>query len=235
MRVAAIQSCYLPWRGYFDFIAGVDLFVVYDDIPYSKGSWRNRNQVKTPQGLKWLTVPVEAPHLDTPIDAVRIAEVPGRDWREAHRGLLRASLGSCPHVGDALALWEAGVAGATHLSALNVALLKGICAYLGIGTPFLDARELGLSGRKTDRLLDLLGKVGGRTYVSGPAARDYLDEAAFRRAGLGLEYKTYRYPPYPQPWGPFEGAVTVLDLIANLGLEAKRHLLSETPNEVAVP
>ncbi len=235
MRVAAIQSCYLPWRGYFDFIAGVDLFVVYDDIPYSKGSWRNRNQVKTPEGLKWLTVPVEAPHLGTPIDEVRIAQVPGRDWRETHRGLLRASLGGCPHVGDALALWEAGVAGATHLSALNVSLLKGVCAYLGIQTPFLNARELGLRGRKTDRLLDLMARVGGTSYVSGPAARDYLDEAAFQAAGLRLEYKTYRYPPYPQPWGAFEGAVTVLDLIANLGPEAGRHLASETPNEVAVP
>lgn len=235
MRVAAIQSCYLPWRGFFDFIAGVDLFVIYDDIPYSKGSWRNRNQVKTAQGLKWITVPVEAPHLDTPIDAVRIAQVPGRDWREAHRGLLRASLGGCPFGQDALELWEAGVADATHLSALNVALLRKVCAYLGIPTPFRNARDLGLTGRKTDRLLALMNRVGGTTYVSGPAARDYLDEAAFRSAGLRLEYKTYRYPPYPQPWGPFEGAVTVLDLIANLGPEARHHLTSEIPNDVAVP
>lgn len=235
MRVAAIQSCYLPWRGFFDFIASVDLFVVYDDIPYSKGSWRNRNQVKTAQGLKWITVPVGTPHLDQPIDEVAISEAPGRDWRESHRGLLKASLSHCPHYGDAMALWEAGITGATHLSALNVQLLKGICAYLGIATPLMSSREYALTGRKTERLLHLMARTGATTYVSGPAAKDYLDPEAFRVAGLRLEYKAYRYAPYPQPWGPFEGAVTVLDLIANLGPEAGHHLASATPNEVAVP
>lgn len=235
MRVAAIQSCYLPWRGFFDFIAGVDLFVIYDDIPYSKGTWRNRNQVKTAQGLKWITVPIEAPRLDQPIDEVRIAEPPGRDWREGHRGLLRASLSRCPYFEEAMALWEAGHPGATHLSALNIALLKGVCGYLGIGTPLVSSREYHLAGRKTERLLLLMERLGARTYVSGPAARDYLDPEAFRARGLRLEYKTYRYAPYPQPWGPFEGAVTVLDLIANLGPAARQHLRSETPNDVAVP
>lgn len=235
MRVAAIQSCYLPWRGYFDFIANVDLFVVYDDIPYSKGTWRNRNQVKTEQGLKWITVPVGTPPLDQPIDEVPISEAPGRDWQESHRGLLRASLSHCPHFRDAMDLWESGIAGATHLSGLNVALLKGICAYLGVTTPLVSSRDYHLTGRKTDRLLLLMDRVGASTYVSGPAAKEYLDPDAFRAAGLRLEYKSYSYEPYPQPWGPFAGAVTILDLIANLGPEARHHLASGTPNEVAVP
>lgn len=234
-RVGVIQSAYLPWRGYFDFIRSVDLFVIYDDVLISRGSWRTRNRVKTAAGPVWITVPVQAHPALPPIDEVRISPA-GKSWLERHRTLLRRSFAPAPWCEEALALWEEGIAGGeTLLSRLNVRLIRVICGYLGIGTPIILSRELAPQGARTERLIDLLTKLGAGAYLSGPAAKSYLDERLFAERGIRLEYKSYDYPPYPQPWGAFEGQVTVLDLIANTGPEARDHLASRTPDEVAVP
>ncbi len=232
MRVGVIQSCYLPWRGYFDFIASVDLFVVYDDVQYSTGSWRNRNRVKTARGLKWLTVPV-VQHLGMAIDEVRIG-APAKPWRDEHRRLLEESLGSAPHFADAFSLWQSALAaGDELLSALNLRLIRAINEYLGIRTPLVLSRDYRLAGAKTERLLQLLRAVGADTYLSGPSAGSYLDVAMMNSAGIAVEYKSYDYAPYPQAWGEFAGNVTVLDLIANCGRSAAAHLRSRNPDERA--
>lgn len=229
-----IQSCYVPWRGYFDFIASVDLFVIYDCVQYTVRDWRNRNQLKTPSGLKWLTVPVKASRTSA-VDEVTIASPP-KPWREEHAHQLESALGSAPHFDTAMGVWSRAVAaGDTHLSALNVRLTKLLCAELGIATPLVLSRELGAQGARTERLLDILKKVQATHYLSGPSARGYIDEAQFRAAGIALEYKSYDYEPYPQLHGEFQGTVTVLDLIANVGPEARRFLKSRTPDVTAVP
>jgi hypothetical protein len=225
LRVGAIQSAYIPWRGYFDFIASVDLFVVYDDVPYSKNSWRNRNRIKTPRGTEWLTIPVHG-RLDDSIDEVTIADP---SFVVRHRSKLIESLGQAPYFAQAMEVWEAGVKpGHSNLSAQNVALIRSVCSYLGITTPLAFSRDLGLHGTKTDRLLDLLRRTGGTTYVSGPTAKDYLDEALLAANNITLEYKTYDYEPYSQLFGPFVGEVTVLDLIANEGPRSRELIRSRS-------
>lgn len=234
MRVAVIQSSYIPWRGYFDFIRSVDLFVIYDDVQYSKGSWRNRNRLKTRQGLKWLTVPV------TVSLGQRICDVcvsaGALSWGEKQRAQLRDSLGSAPYFDDAVALWDECIAHRDHLlSRLNVRLLREICGYLGIQTEFAFSSDFALRGESTQRLVDLLIKVGATSYLSGPSADDYLDRLMFAEKGIRLEYKSYDYGVYPQLWGGFEGAVTILDLIANCGRKSVQHILSRVPDTVIVP
>ncbi len=230
MRVGVIQSCYIPWRGYFDFIASVDTFVIYDDVQYSSGSWRNRNQIKTKSGLQWLSVPVHY-HLGDPIDAVRIGERTSLHWQEKHRRLLKDALCLAPHFHDAMDLWQLAVSqNHAMLSGLNQCLIKAICRYLGISTRIVQSRDYALAGTKTARLIGLLKQLGATTYLSGPAARSYLDESLFPENGIALEYKSYDYPAYPQQWGDFAGTVSVLDLIANTGPTAKDYLRSRTPD-----
>lgn len=234
MRVGVIQPNFMPWRGYFDFIASVDVFVFYDDVQYTKGDWRNRNQIKTPQGRRWLTVSVTHRHLgqrvcDTAIDH----RIP---WASQHLRLWQANYRAAPYLEDVLAL----LAGLetdrdATISQLNIRLTRRICDYLGITTPLCLSSELQPTGTKTERLIDLMHKVGGTRYLSGPSAEAYLDKAAFQRHGVALEYKSYDYPAYPQLWGEFDGAVTVLDLIANCGPKAKDHLRSRAPDRLVVP
>lgn len=228
VRAGVIQSVYAPWRGYFDLMAQVDVFVLYDDVQYSKNSWRNRNRLKTAEGLAWMTVPVRG-RLSQAIDEV---EIDGEEWIDRHRLLLERSLGPAPYFAEARRLFEetVGRGGFVHLSDLNRRLIGALCGYLGVKTPIESARPFAPKGRSTERLVDLLSKLGATTYVSGPSGRDYLDHALFERAGISLEYKTYDYDPYPQLWGDFEGGVSVFDLIANEGLRAGSLLRSLTPN-----
>src|SRR5258707_11669122 len=93
-RAAILQSCYIPWKGYFDIIAMVDVFVVYDDVKYSKNHWHNRNLIKTQHGLKWLTVPVSPDHhtgiIDS-IDTMRIAHpFVKKHWRSIAQSYAQA-------------------------------------------------------------------------------------------------------------------------------------------------
>jgi hypothetical protein len=233
VRVGVIQSSFIPWRGYFDFIASVDLFVFHDDLQYTKGDWRNRNRIKTPQGTEWISVPVQYRHVAQLICETGIDY--SMPWAEKHLRKWKTSYRKAAFLDDALDLLS-GLAPAAQrtISQLNIELTRRICEYLGIATPTVLSSDLGLSGHKTERLIDLLRKTGATTYLSGPSADAYLDKEAFHRAGIGLEYKRYDYAPYPQLWGPFDGAVTVLDLIANCGPGARGHLRSRTPDEVVV-
>ena len=216
MRVGVIQSNYLPWRGYFDFIDDVDVFVVHDDLQFTKGDWRNRNRIKTPQGSRWLTVPVHYRHSAQLICETAIDH--SRNWQRDHRNLITGSLGKAPYVRDVLDLLEPHFdMRPDTISDLNVALLRSIGGYLGIDTPLVMSADYRLTHTRTARLIELLTAMGATTYVSGPSARNYLEEPRFAEAGIALEYKAYVYPPYPQLWGPFDHALSIVDTIANCG------------------
>lgn len=235
MKIGVIQSNYIPWRGYFDFIASVDQFVIYDDVQYVKGSWRNRNQLRFTDGLKWITVPVNV-RLGMAIDEVKIGKTTKEDWKLVHEKQLRASLQHAPYFSEAFSLWCESVNKNFHyLSELNIDLIKNICRHLGIQTPIITSRNLNLQGTKTERLMDLFAKTGATSYLSGPAAETYLDLDLFRQRNIALEYKSYDYAFYSQVHGgEFAGAVSVLDLIANTGRGAVEFLRSRSANHRVV-
>ncbi|NLI76673.1 MAG: WbqC family protein [Candidatus Riflebacteria bacterium] len=234
MRVGIIQSSFIPWRGYFDFIASVDLFIFHDDIQYTKGDWRNRNCLKTEKGKRWLTVPVHHTHQSQRICDTEVVD--DHDWRGKHLRLWKENYSRAPFFDDVIRLlgdMERGKRGLT-ISQLNVFLIRSICGFLGIGTPLRMSQEFSPVGQKTDRLLDILKKAGATEYLSGPRADAYLDKGAFAREGIRLEYKTYDYAPYPQFFGAFEGAVSILDMIAHCGVATRDALRSATPNVLVI-
>lgn len=233
MRVGVIQSDYIPWRGYFDFIDDVDLFIFYDDLQYSKGSWRNRNKIKTTTGVKWISVPIKHGRLLKSICETSIDH--SQNWQEKHLNQLHANYMKSPFVNDAMGILKEGLSFEDiTISELNIRLIRLVCAYLQIDTPMVMSFDYVVTGTKTERLINLLNKVGATVYLSGPTAKEYLDENLFRKHGIRLEYKSYDYIPYPQLWGEFAGNVTVLDLIANTGMEARHYLKSQVPNVVAI-
>lgn len=229
MRVGVIQSSYIPWRGYFDFIDSVDIFVFHDDLQYTKGDWRNRNQIKTAKGTEWLTVPV---HYKTVSQLICETEIDqSRPWGQKQLRQLQANYREVRYLKDMLDIVSVIDSGQEKtISELNIELIKRICKYLSINTPILLSSELSVTGTKTERLINILQKLKATTYLSGPSADDYLDKDAFKKNEIFLEYKTYDYEPYPQLWGEFKGGVTILDLIANCGLESKEWIKSKSPN-----
>lgn len=216
-RVAVLQSNYLPWKGYFDIIHDVDLFIFYDDVQYTKNDWRNRNRIKTPAGSKWLTVPTGT-DLHRLICEVRL---PDSGWQLKHWQSLRQSYSRAPNFEEYEKFFARVYAGMRWetLSELNQFLIKSISRdFLAIRTPFEDSRHFSVSGERQDRLIDLLRQVGCTHYLSGPTGRNYLDERVFDAAGIELEYKDYGgYPEYSQLHPPFDHHVSIVDLLFSVG------------------
>lgn len=225
-RIAILQSNYLPWKGYFDLMAYVDEFVFYDEVQYTKSDWRNRNRIKTPQGLQWLTVPVRFDFRHrTPVCDVEIAD---DRWQAVHWKTIELNHARAPHVATATALLAPFYRGEPQrrLSHWNRHSTEAIARFLGIGTHLVDSTVYPSSaGDPTQRLVDICVQAGATHYVSGPAARAYLRESAFADRGISVEWFDYDgFPPYPQLWGDFEPRVSVIDLLFNCGHHAARYL-----------
>ncbi|MGH8735957.1 MAG: WbqC family protein [Burkholderiales bacterium] len=226
-----IQSNYIPWRGYFDFIDDCDLFLYYDDVQYTHRSWRNRNRIKTDRGLIWLSVPVIHDH-GTLIQDARIDY--GTRWLDKHIRTLTLAYKKAPHFAQyAERFFELLQSRPETISDLNVRACGWIMSQLGIHTRTRMSRELGIVGEKLDRPLLLARQLAATTYLAGPTAKPYTDIEGFRAAGIALEFKVYDYPEYPQLHGAFESNVTVLDLLFNCGPDARHYLKSLRPSERA--
>jgi hypothetical protein len=226
MRVAVLQSNYVPWRGYFDLMRSVDSFVVYDTVQYTKNDWRNRNLLKSSSGLVWLTIPVaQSGAFGQRILDAKIAPGP---WAKKHlRTLLQAYAGA-PYIdryrAELVDLYDsAGARDSLH--DVNMLFLEAVRRWLELKAEVFQADDFVLEGERNDRLLALCTSLGATTYVSGPAAQSYLDADAFHRAGIEVEWFDYGgYPTYPQLHGEFVHRVSVLDLVLNTGPDATRYL-----------
>ena len=184
VRVGIIQSCYVPWRGFFDFIADVDLFVLFDDVQYPTGrSWRNRNRLKTGNGLRWVTVPVPSGAGRLPIDHVPIARSP-KPWQNEHRATMERAFATARYRTEALAIWEESISfGDTHLSQLNERLIRRICAYLDINTPIVQARSFAARAARGGQRVRVGAQPSKRR--SDPESRGSRVHGADRRGGGG--------------------------------------------------
>jgi hypothetical protein len=223
-KVAILQSNYIPWKGYFDLIAAVDEFILYDDMQFTRRDWRNRNQIKTPNGPQWLTVPVKSKGKYH--QAIRETEVDGTDWAGLHWSSLTLNYRRCPHFDEITELIAPLYRHPNeNLSALNRAFTDAICGYLQIDTKISNCWDYHLLQGKTERLVDLCSQAGASVYISGPAAKNYIVEDVFREAGIGLEWFDYAaYPEYPQLWGAFVHGVTILDLLFNCGKDTPHYM-----------
>jgi WbqC-like protein family len=218
--VAAVQSNYMPWKGYFDLIHDVDLFVFYDDNQYTPRDWRNRNRIKTANGSIWISVPVG----DDRNRLIHDVGIPDAAWQGKHFQQLLQSYGKCPHFARYRGWLEHLYLDTrwANLSELNHATIRHVATeFLGIGTRFADSRSFGAQGQKLDKMVDLVRRTGAAAYLSGPAARDYIVPERFSDAGIELRWKDYAgYPEYPQRHPPYEHGVSVLDLLFNTGPDA---------------
>jgi len=230
MKCVILQPSYIPWRGVFDQINRSDVFVFYDDVQYDKRGWRNRNQIKTPRGKQWLTIPVYSRGAQTEhiaIDQIRI--VWDNPWNEDHWKSLQHAYGKAPHFERYVPLLEKFYTRHDeHLADFTIDFTIALAGELGIRhVRFLRSSELAVEGQKTDRLIAVLAKVGADQYISGPSARDYIEDDKFKASGIGLEYMVYNYPEYPQLYPPYDAFVSILDLLFMTGPEAPKYIFGK--------
>jgi hypothetical protein len=227
-KIIITQSNYIPWKGYFDGINMVDEFIIYDDMQYTKRDWRNRNLIKTKEGLKWLSIPVEVKGKF--FQKINETQVTDKSWAKTHWSTIVHNYSKTPNFKQYRDYFESlykSCEDELNLSKINYAFIKGICELLDIKTKILWSNDFILAEGKTERLVDLCKQRGATDYYSGLAAKAYIDENLFLKENITVHYFDYsNYPEYPQFFEPFEHGVTIIDLLLNMGEEGKGYMKS---------
>lgn len=226
-KIAILQSNYIPWKGYFDLINMVDEFVLYDDMQYTRRDWRNRNKIKTPQGLKWLTIPVDVK--GKYYQKINETLVSDASWSIKHWKTIAQFYSNAQFFKYYSDLFEDFYMynERQSLSSINAGLIGIINSILGIKTKITFSSDYALLGGKTEKLLGICKQSGADVYLSGPSAKEYFDDTLAEEMGIKVEWMDYSgYPEYCQLYDGFEHGVSVLDLIFNQGPSAIKFMKS---------
>lgn len=211
------QPNYLPWLGLFHKVAQSDIFVVHDEVLYSKGGLTNRNSIKGPNGPVLLTVPVRHGSSSLPIAEVLINN--DHNWRWKHVGSIEACYRRAPYFDDYWPSMRAIYDGEWDLLAdLNLSLIGLLLDILQIHVQIVRGTELGVTGQKTERLINTCKAVGATSYVSGRgAANAYLDIPLMMANRIDVTVDSFEQPAYPQLWGNFLPNMSAIDVVFNIG------------------
>ena len=222
--LVVLQPSYLPWLGYFDQMRKADVFVWYDDVQFDKHGWRNRNRIKTPKGPLWLTVPVLHKHRGP--QAINLIEIDNsKRWQRKHLMSVQQFYASAPFLNPVLPeLTDILSHPCRRLIDLNIATTQWMARQFGIRTRCWLASELPTEGDRNERLISLCRHFNATEYLSGDAAREYLEVWRFADSGINVQWHCYKHPTYPQVHGGFVPYLSALDLLLNVGPDFGKYL-----------
>ncbi|HEC91837.1 MAG TPA: hypothetical protein ENI51_02415 [Candidatus Atribacteria bacterium] len=213
------QPNFLPWLGYFYKIDRSDVFVLLDNVQYTKNSFINRNRIKTPQGAIWLTVPVSF-RFGQLINEVKINNK--TNWREKHLKTLEMNYKRAVFFEDVFKIikeiyylkdWQ-------NLSDFNIRLISAMLSYIGLDKALIKSSSLDVKGKSTELHIQIIKKVGGNIYLSGFGGKKYQEEKLFKKERIELVYYNFSHPTYKQLWGDFIPNLSIIDLLFNMGPES---------------
>ncbi|MEW5819704.1 MAG: WbqC family protein, partial [Cyanobacteriota bacterium] len=218
---------YIPWKGYFEIIDLVDEFILLDDTQYTRRDWRNRNKIKTQNGLKWLTIPIENKgNYYKNINEIKIAH---KNWNKDHWKTILHNYSKAKYWKTYKDLFEELylTCNYIHLNTINYKFITAINKILNITTKVTLASSFNFKGNKSEKLLYICKKTNAKEYLSGPKAKNYLDINLFKQEKIAIKWKEYiNYPEYSQLYLPFEHNVSIIDLILNEGPDSKKFIYS---------
>ena len=200
----------------------VDEFVVYDEAQYTRRDWRNRNLIKTKDGLKWLTIPVQVKgKYKQKIDETRVSD---NNWAQKHWRTIYHNYSHAvffEKYKDEFERVYTVAAGMDLLSEINLYFIKFLIKILEIKTEFSQSGQYVLTGNKSEKIISVCKQAGADIYITGPAAKSYIDINLFKAEGISLIWMDYsKYPEYTQLYPPFNHNVSIIDLIFNVGKNA---------------
>ena len=226
-KIAILQSNYIPWKGCFDLINSVDEFILYDDMQYTKRDWRNRNIIQTPNGLQWLSIPVMVK--GKYFQKISETKISDDNWGKKHWSVLKQNYSKAQHFKEYKDVFEDLYLNNKdeYLSQVNYKFISAINKILGVDTKVRWSSEFDLTGGQSEKLLGICKDCDADVYLSGPSAKNYLNEDIFIQNNIKIEWMDYsNYPEYKQIFKPFEHGVTILDLIFNEGENATKFMKS---------
>jgi hypothetical protein len=204
----------------------VDEFILYDDVQYTKNDWRNRNKIKTKQGIQWITIPVRQKKLSQLIKDTKIQD---KRWYRKHWTTIRQNYSKSLYFKEYKDIFEELYLNnkEEYLSQINYKFIVTVNKILGIDTKIRWSSEFNLVDGQTERLLAICKDCNADIYLSGPSAKNYFDEDLAKKENIKVEWIDYsNYPKYNQLYPPFEHGVTILDLIFNEGSNATKFMKS---------
>jgi hypothetical protein len=227
-KIAILQSNYIPWKGYFDIINTVDEFIIYDDAQYTRRDWRNRNIIKTKDGLRWLSIPVDVK--GKYIQKIKETRIADKKWASRHWRIIKQSYCYATCFKDYSAIFDElyhKCEKLEFLSDVNRLFINVLNSILGIQTMITDSSEYIMEGNRNEKIISICRQANAQVYVTGPSAKNYIDERLFSESGINLMWIDYDgYPEYNQIFPPFNHAVSIIDVIFNNGIKAPSFLKS---------
>jgi len=216
-KLAISQSNYIPWKGYFDLINKVDEFILYDDAQFTRRDWRNRNKIKTLNGLQWLTIPVDVK--GKYFQKIKETKISEKDWGVKHWQQIKQNYSKARHFKNYKDIFEELYLNCNeeYLSEINYKFIITINQILGIKTKIKFSDDFEIYGNPTEKLLNICKQCKANIYISGPAAKNYFDEQLAEKENIQVQWMNYKnYEEYEQLFPPFEHGVSILDLIFNI-------------------
>jgi hypothetical protein len=216
--IAIMQPTYLPWIGYFDMIDQSDHFVFLDSVQFNKRSWQQRNRVKSPEGVSWLTVPVLTKgRRHQHINEVEITN--NKSFQETHIKTITHLYSKAPFFAQYIEDFSS-ILHKSHqfLADLNIELIGWLCTKLGIEIEMSRSSLLGVDGKRTELLVNICKALSADHYISAEGSREYIEESnLFSQSDIRLTYHSYDHPKYQQRFGEFVPYLSIVDLLFNEG------------------
>ncbi|MCX8083989.1 MAG: WbqC family protein [Calditerrivibrio sp.] len=220
--IGILQPGYLPWLGFFEQIYRSDVFVIYDDVQYDKEGWRNRNRIKTANGIQWLTVPVHVKLSQNPL--IKDIKIDNKEnWRRKHLNSIKMSYSKSPFLKDYLSFFEDTYNRQwNYLIDIDMYLILNLITFLGIkNKQIVLSSSLGMRTKdRIQRLIEICKIFNADIFYEGASGRNYIDEEDFIRHGIKVQFQDYKHPVYRQLYGDFVPYLSVIDLLFNHGGES---------------
>lgn len=217
------QPAFLPWLGFFDLVDQADIFVILDDVEFSRQSWQQRNRLRGSNGLMFLTAPVNSSRRSHQL--IKDVELASEFSTSKLINTVKSNYARAPFFREYFTSFcESLYSGAStgKLADLNIALIKWFNRSLGISVPILRSSELKSGGKRGNYIANLCFETGARRYLSAAGAESYLiqDHLVFKELDISVFLHVYAHPEYRQCFNPFIPYASTLDLIFNTGSEA---------------
>lgn len=216
------QSNYIPWKGYFDLLRSSDVFVVFDEVQYTKRDWRNRNKLICKSGPKWLTIPVKTKKKYN--QKISETEVLNDNWVIDHLNFMENNYRKANFFDEYYPIIKKIIIDSQdkYLSKINIRIIKNLLYLLDINVEIIHSSQFDLDEEKNDKLISICNQLNISNYITGPSALNYIDKKKFIDSNISLsifEYKNYKQ--YKQLWDGFDHNVSIIDMFFNLGIKTK--------------
>jgi len=222
-----MQPGYLPWLGFFELIYNCDIFVLLDDVQFTKKDWRSRNRIRSKDGWLWLSVPVLTKNKQSQlINEVKINS--SINWRRKHLKTIEINYNKAKYLNNYFPFFEKLYSSNwTNLVDLNVEIINWALEALNIKTPIRISSSLNTKGRKEDKIINICKKLGATELYDSKAAQNILDLDKFNEGKIMVNFQDYRHPVYNQIYEPFLPYMSVIDLLFQYGPKSLNILLNK--------